>query len=89
MSSGFVLVLFLLLLLVAVAKFAWSRSVARNEPSRGDVDVNENDWDAVQQRGHSHDGGWGSSHYFDSSHGHSSHTDSSDSDGGGGDSSSD
>ena len=84
-NTGLVLGIFLVLLLVAVLKFAWSRSVARSQPSQKNGD-GELEWDAVQGHGNSQDGGWGSSH-----HSASSHSDSSDSGGygGGGDSSSD
>ena len=93
-SALLVVVILFLLLLVAVLKMAWSRSVARSWRPRSDAAAAENDWDAVQQHGYRHDGGWGSSHHSDSSYGHTSDADSSDSnsgggDGGGGDSSSD
>ena len=83
-NTALFLTIFVVLLVVAALKFAWSQLVARSRPSNYDGD--EDDWDAVQQYGHSHDGGWGSAHHSDSSHSDSSHSDSSDG-GGGGDSS--
>ena len=58
-NTSLFLVIFLVLLLVAVLKFAWSRSMARSQPPRRNDDLD--DWDAVQHDRDNHDGGWDSS----------------------------